>query len=106
MIRLSTLIVMSTLTCLGSAVARADDAAVHSIVVRYSDLDLNNARGVAILYGRIRSAAFRVCRDFEGRSLVFQESYAACIRQSISRALTDVDRSSVSAYAAVRRVWP
>lgn len=106
MIKVSTLIVMSALTCMGSAVVRADDAALNATVVRYSDLDLNNARGAATLYERIRSAASHVCRNLEGRSLEFQESYAACIHQSISKALVDVDRTSVTAYAAVRRASP
>ena len=101
--KLSTLIAVTTFTLAGCAIAQADDvAASNTAVVRYSDLDLNNARGAAALYQRIRSAAHDVCHGLEGRSLEFQEGYAACVRQAIANALTDVDRTSVTAYAALR----
>jgi UrcA family protein len=103
--KLSALIAVTTLTLAGSAIALADDAAAsNTAVVRYSDLDLNNTRGASALYQRIRSAAYHVCRNLEGRSLESQEGYATCVHQAIEKAIVDVDRTSVTAYAVVRSV--
>jgi UrcA family protein len=103
--KLSALIAVTTLTLAGSAIALADDAAAsNTAVVRYSDLDLNNTRGAGALYQRIRSAAYHVCHNLEGRSLESQEGYATCVHQAIEKAIIDVDRTSVTAYAAVRVV--
>jgi UrcA family protein len=105
MTNLHTLVAVTTLTLLGCTIARADDtAASHAAVVRYADLDLNNARGAAALYQRIRGAAHSVCRDLESRSLAFQERYSACVHEAIAKALTDVDRTNVTAYVAMRGV--
>jgi len=106
MIKLSTLMVASALALSGWT-ARADDAAApKTATVRYADLDLNNPRGAAVLYQRIRGAAEHVCRDLDGRSLEFREGYAACVHQALAKALTDVDRTTVTAYAALQGISP
>ena len=46
------------------AAARVDE--VPSKTVRYHDLNLNNADGIASLYERIHAAALDVCRSAEG----------------------------------------
>jgi UrcA family protein len=102
--KLSTLVVASALALSGWA-ARADDAAApNTATVRYADLDLNNPRGAAVLYQRLRRAAEHVCRNLDGRSLEFREGYAACVHQALAKALTDVDRTTVTAYAALQGI--
>jgi UrcA family protein len=97
----SKLAIVTALAFAGCAVAQADDSgATRSAVVRYADLDLNNAHGAGVLYQRIRTAAHSVCRELDSRMLALQQRYSACVQGAIAQALTDVDRTSVTAYAA------
>jgi UrcA family protein len=102
-----TLVTITALALFGCAVARADAVPeARSAVVQFADLNLNNTLGAAVLYQRIKGAAQNVCREPESRLLVFQERYRACVHASIAKALADVDRTSVTTYAARRGIAP
>lgn len=57
-----------TLAALAAGTASAKTPGTHStasVVVRYHDLDLSTEGGIHTLYGRIQTAAWRVCRQLQ-----------------------------------------
>jgi UrcA family protein len=71
--------------------------------VGYSDLDVSQPHGAAILYGRIRRAAQLVCASPEGSSAGFAGPAARtriCMQRAIVRAVNSVDQPAVSAVFA------
>ena len=79
----------------------------RSVTVHYDDLDTNSARGAAILYQRIKSAAETVCSDVGSwRSLALMSRYAGCVHGAIGVAVTKVNRPAVTEYALARGIVP
>ena len=79
----------------------------RSVTVHYEDLDTNSARGAAILYQRIKSAAETVCGDLGPRhSLALLSRYASCVRGAIGVAVAQVNRPTVTEYAVARGIVP
>jgi UrcA family protein len=73
--------------------ARADesvDTIAHK-VVSFRDLNLETPEGAAVLYRRIRSAAYEVCENPSGYDLS-QLKMQTCIKDAVSRAVTQVNR--------------
>jgi UrcA family protein len=72
---------------------------VRRVTVRFGDLNLEQPRGVAKLYGRLRLAAAQVCGDPQqpGEALMSAE-WRACVAQAVERAVVTVDRPAVTAY--------
>lgn len=75
----------------------ADKGEAHSTVVRFADLDLNQAAGLRELYARIRRAARMVCsrRDpsYSDSLTVFktaQAEYRTCVKRAIDAAVRQV----------------
>jgi UrcA family protein len=77
----------------------------HSSVVSFSDLNLNQPRDVAKLYGRITLAADKLCgpRSLTG-SHYKSADYASCYADTVAQAVARVDQPSLSAY--FRQRWP
>lgn len=74
-----------------------------TMTVSYSDLDVSQPHGAALLYGRIRRAAQLVCTPSAGSILGFPGLAArsrACVQQAITMAVTSVDRPALSAVFA------
>jgi UrcA family protein len=71
----------------------------HSELVRFNDLNLDQARDVARLHSRITLAADRVCgpRSFAGYYNKTAD-YEICYNDAIARAVAHIDRPSVTAY--------
>ena len=89
-------------TCLivgGSATAYAAAPAVTSPSVRvsYHDLNLATEQGTQILYGRIVSAAHRVCAVRDIRVLAEVAAAQACEAQAISHAVRAVNSPRLAA---------
>ncbi|MCO4812208.1 MAG: UrcA family protein [Gammaproteobacteria bacterium] len=64
----------------------------RSVKVSYADLNLNNEKGVAVLYRRLQVASESVCgvrRARESRSLRFIKIAEDCYEESLSRAVDD-----------------
>jgi UrcA family protein len=59
-------------------------------VVSFRDLNLNTPEGVAVLYGRIKTAAYEVCGNPERWDLG-QRKLQICIDSSVSRAVAQVN---------------
>ncbi len=74
------------------ACAAGEDSEPRSLVVRYSDLDLTQAKDAHKLYHRIKLAARRVC-DNEDRPKIYKE----CLSQAVGDAVEQVHSSQLSA---------
>jgi UrcA family protein len=79
------------------AAARAADSDVPSQRVSYADLDISKPAGAKVLYGRIVSAAHRVCGSggFEGLSR--KRQIDMCTDKAIDNAVKEVDSPALSA---------
>jgi UrcA family protein len=75
----------------------------QTTVVNYADLDVNQTQGAAILYGRIVSAAHRVCSPFEPSDRAFQfrmkALYDSCVTKALTDAVTKVNQPALTEYA-------
>ena len=92
---------------LATAAAHADSAPnsapplltdSHELVVRFSDLNLDQPRDVARLYIRVSSAAENVCGPRSMGGYFPTAGYVACYSDAVNRAVARIDRPSVSAY--------
>ena len=96
---LAPLLVLGAAAALAPAIASAsygdsaNSVVSSSMVVRFHDLDLNQAGDVATLYARIRHAAKEVC-SASAESAVQRD----CYQEAIATAVTRVNNASLSAY--------
>jgi len=67
------------------------------MIVKYGDLNLSTPQAATVLYGRIRVAAERVCRAFDGRDLAFKMYEGACVKKAIEDAVTKVHQPALFA---------
>jgi UrcA family protein len=67
----------------------ASDTTPHK-VVSFKDLNLNSPEGVAVLYKRIKSAAYDVC-GAPDRYDLSQFKTEICVRDAVSRAIVQVN---------------
>lgn len=79
----------------------AADDAIPQRAVSYADLDLNEAAGVEILYGRIRAAARSVCGATTSQPLTVLAGQE-CAREALAGAVAKADIPSLTAYHARR----
>jgi UrcA family protein len=87
-----------------AAYAAAPGDAAPSVRVSYHDLNLATDRGTAELYGRIVSAAHKVCQVSDIRNLAEVAAASACREQAIARAVRDVGNPRLAAvYTAHQR---
>ncbi len=83
-----------------TAQAQTPDAReVHTLTVKYSDLNLATTAGATTLYNRIRGAAHFVCGE-EGRGLEEQLVWSDCFHTSVSQAVSAVHSPLLSALDA------
>lgn len=83
----------------GPVIATVRDE-VPSTTVRYRDLNLNSAEGIARLYERIRVAAADVCRTAAGLQPLNRELTSerdACIGHAVAHAVHVVHNEKLSA---------
>jgi UrcA family protein len=69
------------------------------ITVRFDDLNLEQPRGVAALYRRLRLAAEQACGEPQrpGEAIISAE-WRTCVAQALERAVVTVDRPALTAY--------
>jgi UrcA family protein len=85
--------------------------------VRYADLTVDSAAGVANLYGRVSAAARAVCQNWKPRNSRFSDlkpgkmQYEHCVDKAIVGAVAKLDRPAFSyadnqtaAHAAVKPI--
>ena len=86
-----------------TAHAAAADA-IPSVRVNYHDLDLATEQGTQALYGRIVSAARKVCAPSDIRILVEVAAAQACEAQAVAQAVRTVNNPRLAAtYSAHQR---
>jgi UrcA family protein len=95
------LIIGTTATAHAAATA---DAAAPSVRVNYHDLNLATEQGTQALYGRIVSAARKVCAPSDIRILVEVAAAQACEAQAVAHAVRAVNNPRLAAtYSAHQR---
>ena len=101
---LRSLIGLTILGALGTSFAPASRAAnvpvLASATVKYGDLDLSTARGVAALNGRIRLAAEGICSPLEHSDFSSRMHKHACVNQVVADSVARVSRSAPTIMAA------
>lgn len=85
-----------------TAYAAAPDNAVPSLQVSYGDLNLATDQGTAALYGRIVSAAYKVCQASDIRVLSEVARASRCREEAIARAVRDVNSPRLAAVHSAR----
>jgi len=70
--------------------------------VKYTNLDLTRADGVARLYARIGSAAREVCPSEDSASLYLARLARECVRDAVARAVRDVGAPTLTQYHMTR----
>lgn len=75
----------------------ADSVAPLKVTVKFGDLDISRPQGAVALYGRIRSAAEKVCSPFEGPGLMAKAHLDACIHKAIADAVMAVNEPALLA---------
>jgi UrcA family protein len=101
---LTTLIAIAgfTASILAAAPANAGPES-RSEIVRFSDLNVTDARASAVLYGRMETAAKSVCSGVDaGGSLGARGQYFKCVHLVLSDAIVRVNLPTLNAYAAAR----
>ncbi|MGB6309049.1 MAG: UrcA family protein [Steroidobacteraceae bacterium] len=82
---------------LASTRPAGDDAG--GITVRFGDLNLEQPRGVTVLYRRLTRAAEHVCGEPERPGeAILSADWRACVAQAVERAVVTVDRPALTAY--------
>jgi UrcA family protein len=72
-----------------------------SVVVKYSDLDLNSVAGNKVLYARLSAAAERACgKDPHSRDLQRRMEYRACYDSALDRAVDKIGSRELQALHA------
>ncbi len=95
---------LSALVATVTLPAAADGTLVEeSIAVRYGDLDLDDAAGIARLYTRLKIAAEKVCdTGYRSQMLFLAQGWRACVRAALEQGVAAVDRPALTAYHAAK----
>ena len=88
---------LGALLAVASYPAMAGDQTARSVVVRYGDLDLSRDEGVAVLYGRLRSAARRVCSEANIRDLKVLTEVRQCHDAALTKAVASAGNTRLAA---------
>jgi UrcA family protein len=75
----------------------AESFGLLTVTVKFGDLDISQPQGADVLYGRIRSAAEKVCSPFDDRNLARKMRLDACIHKSVADAVTAVNEPALLA---------
>jgi UrcA family protein len=72
---------------------------IEQTTVHFADLNIDQTAGAAVLYGRIRFAAERVCGEptLPG-SRIPSPYWRRCVAQAVDRAVVGLDRPALTAY--------
>lgn len=84
----------------GAADAPAPHGTVLQLAVHYGDLDLTHETDAHVLYGRIHTAARRVCPDSEAPPIErnrIRKAQRECVRIAVNKAIADVNSPLLTA---------
>jgi UrcA family protein len=96
---------LSMLAVSASSLAMADTSVqVKSEVVRYDDLRLISNVGAAVLYGRLKGAAERVCGGpVDNVQHGQQQRYRTCVNDTLKKAVADVNHPILTSFYDSKR---
>jgi UrcA family protein len=94
-------VLLACVFVVSSAFAGEPDTRVRMEDIIFQDLNLTTTAGVDALYQRIHSAAQRVCAD-SGQSPLAASASAKCAKDSLARAIKEIDMPALTAFAANR----
>jgi UrcA family protein len=94
-------VLLACVFVVSSAFADEPDTRVRTEDIMFQDLNLTTTAGVDALYQRIHSAAQRVCTD-SGQSNLDASVSAKCSKDSLARAIKEIDLPALTAFAADR----
>jgi UrcA family protein len=99
---LASMIALAATVAIGPAAQAADAAmagpAYRSVVVKYSDLDLDSTAGNKVLYARLSAAAERACgKEQNSRDLKRRAQYRACYDSALDRAVDKIGSRELQA---------
>ena len=69
----------------------------ESVVVRFTNLDIEKSAGAAVLYSRLQSAAKAVCPEYHSRDLSRLHFGRACYNTAVAQAVARIDHQSLTA---------
>jgi UrcA family protein len=87
------------LTCVWAFSSASADEQVRSETVKFKDLNVNTLEGAQALYGRIHSAAKRVCSESDP---ILQLASAVCARKAEADAIEKLSLPQLTAYYKVK----
>jgi UrcA family protein len=94
-------VLLACVFVVSSAFAVEPDPRVRTEDILFQDLNLTTTAGVDALYRRVHSAAERVCTD-SGQSNVAASASAKCTKDSLARAIKEINLPALTAFAANR----
>ena len=107
--RLVAATILGTLTLGCAAVCVASDSGdVSHAVVKFGDLNLSSPDAAAVLYRRIRAAAYDVCGSFDTdiRDLPALSAQDTCVHNAVRNAVAKVNQPALSAIYNARNSDP
>jgi UrcA family protein len=101
-------LLLSILAITASSLASADASTVSVNVktetVRYDDLRLISTVGAAVLYGRLKGAAERVCGGpMDSAQIAEQKRYRACVDDALMKAVAEVNHPILTQFYELKR---
>lgn len=99
------MLLLSILAVTASSLAMADTSVnVKTETVRYDDLRLISTVGAAVLYGRLKGAAERVCGGpMESAQIAEQKRYRTCVDDALTKAVADVNHPLLTQFFELKR---
>lgn len=76
------------------------------VSVKYSAVDAQTARGAAVLYKRIRTAAESVCSPFDHGDAISMQHMRACVQTLVANAVAKINTTALSAEYAQKNGAP
>jgi UrcA family protein len=87
------------LTCVGGTSSAFAGEHVRSEIVKFHDLNVDTPEGVQALYGRIHTAAWRVCSDSDP---VLRQAVGACAGKAERDAIQTLNLPQLTAYYKIK----
>ena len=87
---------LATVLTANLALATPEGDGTRTLVVRYSDLDLSQARDERRLYSRIKIAARSVCDNSPNSDLARLAQYEKCIAHAVTNAVDTVNATQLT----------
>jgi UrcA family protein len=70
--------------------------ATPSVKVNYSDLDVDHAAGAKVLFGRIQTAAHKVCEPLSSTPHLQTSAWDKCVSNAVSNAVQSVGQPTLT----------